>query len=99
MERFNRKPNHASYKATAKFAALQAFVYWSAAVLRESFNSILQDASVTAGASERLSVEWTSRADVCAAICLILTNLAAANRKTVEKAHAEPDDVSYLKGF
>jgi hypothetical protein len=41
MKGFNGKPNHASDKATAKLAALQAFVYRSAAVLRESFYSIL----------------------------------------------------------
>jgi hypothetical protein len=41
MECFNGKPHHAPDEATAKLAALQTFVYWSAAVLRKSFNSIL----------------------------------------------------------
>ena len=57
MECFNGKPHHAPDEATAKLAALQTFVYWSAAVLRKSFNSILQDASITASASKWLSVE------------------------------------------
>jgi hypothetical protein len=60
MECFNGKPHHAPDEATAKLAALQTFVYWSAAVLRKSFNSILQDASVTTSASKWLSVERTS---------------------------------------
>lgn len=60
MKGFNGKPNHASDKATAKLAALQTFVYWSAAVLRESFDSILQHTGVASRASEWFSVERTS---------------------------------------
>lgn len=60
MECFNGKPHHAPDEATAKLAALQTFVYWSAAVLRKSFNSILQYTGVAAGASKWLSVEWTT---------------------------------------
>jgi hypothetical protein len=60
MKGFNGKPNHAPDKATAKLAALQTFVYWSAAVLRKSFNSIFEDASITASASEGLSIERAS---------------------------------------
>jgi hypothetical protein len=59
MKGFNGKPNHASDKATAKLAALQTFVYWSAAVLRESFDGILQHTGVASRASERFSVERT----------------------------------------
>jgi hypothetical protein len=57
MKGFNGKPNHASDKATAKLAALQVFVYWSTAVLRESFNGILQHTGVASRASEWFSVE------------------------------------------
>jgi hypothetical protein len=57
MEGFNGKPNHASDKATAKLAALQAFVHRSTAVLRKSFNSILQHTGVASGASKWFSVE------------------------------------------
>jgi len=60
MKGFNGKPNHAPDEATAKLAALQAFVYWTTAVLRKSFNSFLQDASITTSASKGLSIEWTS---------------------------------------
>jgi hypothetical protein len=99
MKGFNGKPNHASDKATAKLAALQAFVYWSAAVLRESFDSILQHTGVASRASEWFSIVNAGRADACAPICLRLINFAAANRKAVEKTHAKSDDVADLKRF
>jgi hypothetical protein len=99
MKGFNGKPNHASDKATAKLAALQTFVYWSAAVLRESFDSILQYTGVASRASEWFSIVNAGRADACASICFRLIHLTAANRKSVEKTHAESDDVPDLKRF
>lgn len=99
MKGFNGKPNHASDKATAKLAALQAFVHRSTAVLRESFNGILQHTGVASRASEWFSIVNAGRADACASICFRLIHLTAANRKSVEKTHAEPNDVSDLKRF
>ena len=97
MERFNRKPHHASNKATAKFTTLKLIINRSAAVLRECFNGLFQHATIASRAAKWTSVEATSSTDVGSAIRFFLINLPAATRQTMKQAHAESDYVPNLQ--
>ena len=97
MKCFNGKPHHAPDKATTKFTALNLLVIRRIAVLREGFDGFFQDASVASGASKWLAIEATARTDVCAAICLRLIDLSAANSQAMKQTHAESDDISDLE--